>query len=731
MARSWGEVLLWLFLGLLFPICESSLIRLRPNEEYIYQYEAKTQLDNVGVFKTNAKIGISLLEDEGNGQHCRLHVISIMQVLDHDTPKGEVLPHSRGWHMTKWFSFVMTYHGEVTAVYYPETENMEVLTFKKMFVGLFTSKLHTSDELLKAGKDWTYKVNETGHEGEHESTYTATPTTDGIVFRRQKHGHVVYNAKATHEKEILYHSDLQLPHSIHIEESFSAPRKASPGYDMYAGVPGDKKKKEENERHQYDLPEMAGTSTGDLQYISTKALRFPHNATVTSPNNLISDSIQILMYDKPPLPLEEIDKQIKGNMSCVWENKIIESVEKSTCFNNLVHLLPRLSAINLTIIAERYITDDVTSEKEFEYRSIMIDALGAIATETSQLLLTEMILLSDNPNPDLIYRCLVHFVALKVPPPTKFINLLETIAFRNKFVFPVILPWAAQQIEDAIKAAAQAVKKLFKSPRTAITDIAKSVYKIKAAIAGVFEAKNRIEEACFFLDDQRPYWFDLDDEISGIWEDILNAKDKLEDALDWITEGVSAEDNKFEHFTGVSLSTVRQQIIDEIIGDFDDLLAPLTIVQKISEPFVLAYESFTGTIEDIKEGYEGIKRAYDEAKTLINEIFGPKMGKKFPRTIAYSSCGEGAYSNTNQNTLPGIDLEAQEGEELTAPFNGVITSSGGNQVTMVIDGGELKDTEIIIYYVELHSNVDGTHVSISIQIHTNSKKFEGNWKVKV
>ncbi|XP_070572594.1 uncharacterized protein [Ptychodera flava] len=1046
------------------------------------------------------EFGVYLLEDieKGKGQHCRLLVKNIIQYVDHQSPEGEVYPHSRAWDMSKWFSFVISPHGEIGSVYYPDNENMEVLTMKKMLVGLFTSKMHVTDGVMESGKEWTYKVTETGHEGNHESTYTGTPTADGLVFRRQKHGHIVPNAKADNQKEILYHSSLQVPHTIHIEETFSSPRSSPPDFDMYAGVPGDKRKKQEQDVHDYRLPEMRGTSTGTLKFEHTRIL--PSNITIVAPSNLINDSIQISMYPKPPQPLEELDSLIRANMTCVRKNKIIESQERTSCFNNLVDMVSHLSAVNTTIVAERYIKDSANTDTEIEERNIMIDVLGAVATETTQLLLTEMVFLSENPNAETIYRAMVHFFRLRKPPPKKFLNVLEEIGFNQKFTFPdaknttniqhrallalgsvakvldktdpenahrivgkleeylgvhdpmrhrhtrsvlseadydnhlhykanlihalgnagfdrsyeffisymnntaspsllrrsgvmavskykheqaadtlldmalhdheehvrytatleyqrhpraldlqdlmheyievhtnqthvdfdsdsnkplsrgrraifkdfhfelklpfiewsktvgnsdigasigfvmknfltldlkkfsgsldvhvedgawarafigiigvnqeflnarlcfkgsgsyglnilqeygfddiieivelydkvvnevvnsvkntikrfknllsltksnvneifddfvetvedlpnrvrdfrkigkdlirkigqyselpdfitdvrnvvdrvntlfhdiktdvmkfynavvdgvkVTLPWAAQQIEDAIKATAEAIKKLFKSPRTAISDIAKSIYRMKAAIAGVLDAKTKIEDACFFLEGQRPYWFNLDDEIAGIWDDILKAKESLENAVDWIREGVS-DDDPFKHFTGVELSTVRQQLIDDILGVVDDLFAPLTRIREVAEPFVVAYDSLIGTIEDIKDGYEDVKKGYEKAKTLINKIFGPKIGESFPRQIIDTSCGEGDYPSVTRNTLPGVDLAATEGAKIVAPFAGIARTTGNHQVTITMES-ELKNTEIILYNVDLDSSLEGHPIS--------------------
>ncbi|XP_070573689.1 uncharacterized protein [Ptychodera flava] len=1037
MARGPVRVFLWLFLlqVSLAKFSHANLIKFRPDREYVYRYNATTEIDKLGIFKTKAKFGIHLLEDLDSGQHCRLRVISMVQYLDYDHPDGDVYPHSNDWDMSNWFSFVISPHGEIGSVYYPDNENMEVLTMKKMLVGLFTSKMHVTDGVMESGKEWTYKVTETGHEGKHESTYTGTTTANGFLFKRQKHGHVVPNAEAENQKDILYDANLQLPYTINIEERFSALHSPPPEYDMFAGVPGDKKKQQQQDIPQYNLPKFAGASSGTLQFERVSEL--PSELKVTPPRNLKNDSILITEYSEPPLELEELDSLITSNVTCVRENKVIESQERNSCFNNLVEMVSRLSAVDTTIIAERYIKDNANTDTEIEERNIMIDVLGAVATETTQLLLTEMVFLSENPNAEIIYRAMVHFVGLRKPPPKKFLNVLEDIGFNQKFTFTdvqnttnvhhrallvlgsvakvldnsdpesalrivgkleehlgvhdpfhhrqtrsvlseadytnhlhykanlihalgnagfdrsyeffisymnntaspsllrrsgvmavskykheqaantlldvaihdheeqvrytatleyqthphalefgdlmqeftdfsqsnqsfteesdrpllrsrrqifkdyyfklelpsvdwsktigsrdigasigfimknhmiiqiekfsaffdvnvydtawavanigvlrlnleflkarvcfkasasyglnilqeygyadvqkmvdlydavvnnvvksvrdtlitfenlltvtkinvrelfddlvnvvenlpnyvkdlrkiarslvktvgqysglpdfitdvrnvvdrvnalftdiktdvmklyneivdgvkVTLPWAAQQIEDAMKAAAEAIKKLFKSPITAISDIAKSVFRIKAAIAGVVDAKNRIAEACFFLDGQQPYWFDLEKEVNGIWKDILKAKQSLENTADWVNESLSHND-PFKQFTGVELSTVRQEVVDVLNAMLNDLQAPLTKVKGMAEPFKLAYDSLIGTIEDIKEGYETFKRGYEFAKAEIDKIFSPKIGTDFPREITDSSCGVGDYPSTTRD----------------------------------------------------------------------------------
>ena len=110
--------------------------------------------------------------------------------------------------------------------------------------------------------------------------------------------------------------------------------------------------------------------------------------------------------------------------------------EKSKCFHHMVEMVSRLSSENITYLADTYIRPEATTLDEQLNRDIIIDALGATATEVSQTLLTELVLKSENLNASLIMRTLIHFVELKNPPPEVFVKALEVMAIKRRVEFP-------------------------------------------------------------------------------------------------------------------------------------------------------------------------------------------------------------------------------------------------------------------------------------------------------
>ena len=59
--------------------------------------------------------------------------------------------------------------------------------------------------------------------------------------------------------------------------------------------------------------------------------------------------------------------------------------------------------------------------------------------------------------------------------------------------------------------------------------------------------------------------------------------------------------------------------------------------------------------------------SYEEARTLIELVFGMKIDKSFPRKyLESSSCGDGFYESTGRGRYehPGVDAEAVIGSEV-------------------------------------------------------------------
>ncbi|XP_070573768.1 uncharacterized protein [Ptychodera flava] len=154
----------------------------------------------------------------------------------------------------------------------------------------------------------------------------------------------------------------------------------------------------------------------------------------------------------------------------------------------------------------------------------------------------------------------------------------------------------------------------------------------------------------------------------------------------------------------VALDTIREQIVAEVLGLVEILAEPIDRLKSISDPFEKAYDAVYRLVTTLKEEYENLRKTYDSAKSLLNEIFGIKGTKSFPRKIAEGSCGDGYYPSNIGNTPPGIDLEINVGDKLVAPFTGTVKNSGQTQVTIELSE-EMPHTEIVIDHVDLLNDV--------------------------
>ncbi|XP_078660674.1 uncharacterized protein LOC144905141 [Branchiostoma floridae x Branchiostoma belcheri] len=275
----------------------------------------------------------------------------------------------------------------------------------------------------------------------------------------------------------------------------------------------------------------------------------------------------------------------------------------------------------------------------------------------------------------------------------------------------VTLPWAIDQIKEAVNMVVNTLKNFFKSPLSALGDIQKAILKIQLAISSVLDAKKRIEDACLFTKGQRPYWFDIKSVITEIWEDVLTAKDSVLKAFEWFN-GKHSGDEIFKEFTGVDASVIRQQIKEELLASLDIFISgPLQVIQELAAPFVSTYESVVKTINAVKTGYTTVKQAYTAARTLISKIFGPKIHKDFPKKLLESdNCGNGFYPSTARGRYGhrGVDLEVSANAEIVVPFTGDVSVMAANEISIVAD--ELDGIEIILSSISLNSGKDGMKV---------------------
>eukprot|EP00058_Branchiostoma_floridae_P014950 XP_002600438.1 hypothetical protein BRAFLDRAFT_99628 [Branchiostoma floridae] len=196
---------------------------------------------------------IPLRHDDENNTICDLVVNNVDQEIAHRDGNQAVLD---DLDYSKRFLFTVSNNGDVVRVFHPHDEHHHVLGTKKVLVGLLSARLHTTPQTMTRARPWAYSVKETGHEGEDDLSYVAKVTPDGIMFTRTKQGHVVRNAKAKNEKQIIYHKDHEVPHTVQIKEMFYSPNQATPGYNPNAGIPGDPEKLQKLQNEDYGLNEI-------------------------------------------------------------------------------------------------------------------------------------------------------------------------------------------------------------------------------------------------------------------------------------------------------------------------------------------------------------------------------------------------------------------------------------------------------------------------------------------
>ncbi|KAI0230511.1 hypothetical protein LSAT2_019151, partial [Lamellibrachia satsuma] len=127
-------------------------------------------------------------------------------------------------------------------------------------------------------------------------------------------------------------------------------------------------------------------------------------------------------------------------------------------------------------------------------------------------------------------------------------------------------------------------------------------------------------------------------------------------------------DDVAKRFTGVDLAKMKSIALDEIKKVLEEELEePLGYLRQLLEPFQQAYDVFTQTVKNIKEAWRVIKNGYQEARTLLEEIFGPKIHEDFPRKLLESrSCGDGFWETDGEGhySHKGVMLEVTAGQKV-------------------------------------------------------------------
>ncbi|CAH1783345.1 unnamed protein product, partial [Owenia fusiformis] len=154
-----------------------------------------------------------------------------------------------------------------------------------------------------------------------------------------------------------------------------------------------------------------------------------------------------------------------------------------------------------------------------------------------------------------------------------------------------------------------------------------------------------------------------------------------------------------------------RQILVELGDSLENMGLSLGPLGTILQPFIETFQDVMASIQAMTEALRGLKEGYEISKSLIDNVFGPKIAKKFPRKYLVSEeCGNGFFPSTQAGKYrdDGAQLQVDVSSTLYVPFSGILRITGNNEVTIQVE--EMKDTELILVNVRVDEIKDNTMV---------------------
>ncbi|KAK3101652.1 hypothetical protein FSP39_005219 [Pinctada imbricata] len=411
-------------------LVSTNLINFKPEFEYVYKFSSNADIHNMGSFVVNSKISYTNIEQTDEGQELLLKIYTFRF-----SPANDPTLNGQDLDFSNWFSFVITSRGEILRVYHPDHENGEVLAIKKGFAALLAAKLHREGEVGgKHGPDgWTYHVQEMGHEGFHNATYTIQKTNEGLKFVKIRHGHPVKYAKGNYKKTIHYHEYLGTIHKVLIEEDFTTPSR-QPGFDPHHGM---RKVKPVSNFSSIEYPEMKAMSSGELHFLTRNAAQKLTDHRPSTKIQTGSINIGNMKRNKPSnVNITQARLDIHTNLTCMQNQPQQGSPVLNKCFHNIISVLNILPESEIDKIAQYYLQYLKPSSWQNRFNTeSMLDALGVLGTDQAQQLLNRLVLRNPKPNHDLMQRVLVQIVSKDDPPHECIMRTIKEMTF-EPYKFP-------------------------------------------------------------------------------------------------------------------------------------------------------------------------------------------------------------------------------------------------------------------------------------------------------
>ncbi|XP_071145135.1 uncharacterized protein [Mytilus edulis] len=292
----------------------------------------------------------------------------------------------------------------------------------------------------------------------------------------------------------------------------------------------------------------------------------------------------------------------------------------------------------------------------------------------------------------------------------KFLGNLKSdvLQFFNKLyeAVTVIVPENARIIFKSLEDIVDGITTIIKDPIGAIAKLGKGVIQIYLSVMRLIEAKGTIQEALNSLKDSKLYWLDLTEisEIVDLSVTVMNQVSVKSKA--WVNENI--EEDSVRQFTKgkMTLREMRQNVVDDITTTVNELVTSLQGLTGFADSFLSKFFEFFSLVKSVKEAYTILKNGYENAMSRLASIFGPGAHKHFPNVTRLKGSGcdyDGFYPAGREG---GVDLDADVGETIVAPFSGfAMLSDNKNEVIIKATGGFVRDIEIVIKNIKPYTDI--------------------------
>ncbi|XP_033105583.1 uncharacterized protein LOC117107873 isoform X2 [Anneissia japonica] len=277
----------------------------------------------------------------------------------------------------------------------------------------------------------------------------------------------------------------------------------------------------------------------------------------------------------------------------------------------------------------------------------------------------------------------------------------DIISFLEEYMGELLaeLPWDVEQIYKTVKAMKMIIDKFHDHPKEAIADLLKMFDKTERALKKFTITKNRIEKKLTNLKSLPPTWYkDIRQVVEDKKEMIKEVDEILRTKLkEWALENVQ-----------------QREIMSLVRGALAKLNETLTQLKDIPNSFKESLDIVKSHMGKLNATVVNVlKRVVDNARHEIEDIFGVRFHKDFPRIFRERSdtCPEdGFYPTTSLDRYSeiGVDLIIKNNQQVVAPLSGILSVIGDETIQIEITGGSLIDTILTIDNINVYQQyIDG------------------------